>query len=53
MLRNSILLAKEIAKDKPIIVAIRADNPMIFEEFEKDVDAIVMGFGVTDEAYLI
>ncbi|MCF6460406.1 hypothetical protein C3E88_05025 [Clostridium sp. Cult3] len=51
LLRNSILLAKEIAKDKPIIVAIRADNPMVFEEFEKDVDAIVMGFGVTDEAY--
>lgn len=48
---DSILIAKEIAKDKPIIVAIRADNPMVFEEFEKDVDAIVMGFGVTDQAY--
>ena len=24
---------------------------MVFEEFEKDVDAIVMGFGVTDQAY--
>lgn len=48
---DSILITKEIAKDKPIIVAIRADNPMVFTEFEKEVDAIVMGFGVTDQAY--
>jgi len=48
---DNISLAKEIAKDKPIIVAIRADNPMVFEEFEKDVDAIIMGFGAIDQAY--
>jgi beta-glucosidase len=48
---DSILYAKENANGKPIIVAIRADNPMVLQEFEKDVDVIVMGFGVTDQAY--
>lgn len=35
-----------------IIVAVNADRPMIFSEFEDDVDAILIGFGVDNSAFL-
>jgi beta-glucosidase len=49
---KSILDTKAAMNDKPVIVVIDAAKPMIFNEFEKDVDAIVMGFGVQHQAIL-
>lgn len=37
---------------KPVIVAIRINNPMIFAEFEKNTDAILVHFGVQDQVLL-
>jgi beta-glucosidase len=37
---------------KPVIVAIRLNNPMIYTEFEKNTDALLIHFGVQDQALL-
>jgi beta-glucosidase len=37
---------------KPVVVAITISNPMVFGEFEKEVEAIVGEFGVQTEALL-
>ena len=37
---------------KPVIVVVNASNPMIFKEFEPNVDGILMGFGVQHQAIL-
>jgi len=39
-------------KGKPVIVSITMSNPMVFSEFEKDADAILVNFGVQDQAIL-
>jgi beta-glucosidase len=39
-------------KDKPVIVAVDVSRPMVFSEFEKEVNAIVISFGVQDQALL-
>ena len=39
-------------KGKPVIVVIDVSKPMIFSEFEKDVNAILLTFGVQDQAIL-
>jgi beta-glucosidase len=38
--------------DKPVIVFINANNPMIFSEFESNVSGIFVHFGVQDQALL-
>jgi beta-glucosidase len=43
---NTILDTKKAMKGKPVIVSVAMSNPMVFSEFEKDVDAIVGEFGV-------
>jgi beta-glucosidase len=52
---QAVLNAKEalttLKKKVPVLVALKAKNPTIISEFEKEVDAIVVGFGVGDEAY--
>ncbi|MBK6389083.1 MAG: glycoside hydrolase family 3 C-terminal domain-containing protein [Saprospiraceae bacterium] len=37
---------------KPVIVCVAMDNPMVFSEFEKQADAILVGFRVQDQALL-
>lgn len=37
---------------KPLIVAVNISNPMVFSEFEKEVDGIIASFGVQDMALL-
>ena len=37
---------------KPLIVVVNISNPMLFAEFEKEVDVIVASFGVQDMALL-
>ncbi|MEK6783322.1 MAG: glycoside hydrolase family 3 N-terminal domain-containing protein [Bacteroidota bacterium] len=39
-------------KGKPVIVAINMNTPMIFSEFEKNSNAILVHFGVQDQALL-
>jgi len=39
-------------KGKPVIVSVNMSNPMVFSEFEKMADAIVVNFGVQDQAIL-
>ena len=49
---NTILETKKAMNGKPVLVAITVSNPMVFGEFEKEVDAIVGEFGVQMEALL-
>jgi beta-glucosidase len=39
-------------KGKPVVVAINMNNPMIFSEFEKNVNGIFVHFGVQDQALM-
>lgn len=39
-------------KGKPVIVAIKMSHPMVFSEFEKNADAILVHFSVQDQALL-
>ena len=49
---NIILETKKAMNGKPVLVAVTVSNPMVFGEFEKEVDAIVGEFGVQTEALL-
>jgi beta-glucosidase len=49
---NTILETKKAMNGKPVIVSIAISNPMVFGEFEKEVDAIVGEFGVQIDAQL-
>ncbi len=48
----SILETKKLMEGKPVITIVKADNPMIFSEFEKESDGILMHFGVLDQAVM-
>ena len=39
-------------KGKPVIVSVTMDNPMVFNEFEKQANAILINFKVQDQAIL-
>jgi beta-glucosidase len=39
-------------KGKPVIVSVNMSNPMVFAEFEKDANAIIVDFGVQGQASL-
>lgn len=43
---------EETGKEIPVIVAMKAKNPVVMSEFESEVDAIVVGFSVSDSALL-
>ncbi|MBP1666754.1 MAG: glycoside hydrolase family 3 protein, partial [Bacteroidetes bacterium] len=47
-----VLDTKQAMGDKPVVVAIRMSNPMIFNEFEEFVEAIIVTFGVQDQAIM-
>ncbi|WP_026998169.1 glycoside hydrolase family 3 protein [Flectobacillus major] len=47
---SMILETKEKMKGKPVIVSVSMDNPMIFNEFEKQVEGILVNFKVQDQA---
>ena len=49
---NTILETKKAMNGKPVLVTVNISNPMVFAEFEKEVDAIVGEFGVQIEALL-
>lgn len=39
-------------KGKPVIVSVMMDNPTVFGEFEKEANALVVQFGVQDQAMM-
>jgi len=47
-----VLDAKKAMKEKPVVVAVTVSNPMVFSEFEKETHAILVSFGVQDQALL-
>lgn len=49
---KTILDTRAAMKDKPVIVVIQGNKPMVFAEFEKQVDGILYGFGVMDQAVM-
>lgn len=49
---ESILATKKLMNGKPVIVSITANKPMVFAEFESQVDGIVLNFGVQNQAIL-
>jgi beta-glucosidase len=49
---KSILDTKAAMKGKPVLVVVSANKPMVFAEFEKEVDGILLGFGVMDQAVM-
>ena len=49
----SLILDTRLAMiGKPVIVSVAMSKPVIFGEFEKEVDAILVNFGVQDQAIL-
>jgi beta-glucosidase len=49
---KSIMDTKAAMNGKPVIVIVKGKSPMVFNEFEKDVNGILIGFGVQDQAVL-
>ena len=49
---NTILETKKAMNGKPVVVSVALTNPMVFGEFEKEVDAIVGEFGVQIDAQM-
>ncbi|MGW9103237.1 glycoside hydrolase family 3 N-terminal domain-containing protein [Priestia megaterium] len=47
-----VLETKKVMNGKPVIVSILLSNPCIIAEFEKEVDSILVNFGVQDQAIL-
>lgn len=47
---EAVEAAKAVNKDIPVVVALNASGPVIVNEFEDKVDAIVCGFSVSDNA---
>jgi beta-glucosidase len=49
---NMVLDTRKAMKDKPVIVSVNMSKPMVFSEFEKVADAILVTFEVQDQAVL-
>jgi len=49
---KSILDTKAAMNGKPVVVVVQGNKPMVFSEFEKQVDGILYGFGVMDQAVM-
>ncbi len=47
-----VLDTREKMKGKPVIVSVDMSNPMVFSEFEKAANAMVINFSVQDQAVL-
>jgi beta-glucosidase len=47
-----VLDARKVMKDKPVIVSIAMSKPMVFSEFERSANAILVNFEVQDQAIL-
>ena len=48
---NSVIETKKLMGDKPVIVLVQTDRPFV-PEFEPYADAVLLGFGVSRQAFL-
>lgn len=49
---RTILDTKAAMKGKPVVVVVNAAKPMVFNEFEKETDGILLHFGISGQAVL-
>jgi len=49
---NLVLDTRKAMGGKPVIVVVGVSNPMVFSEFEPETDAILVSFGVQDQAIM-
>lgn len=49
---NAVSAVEASGKDIPVIVLLKASNPVIVSEFESQVDAIIVGFSISDQALI-
>jgi beta-glucosidase len=49
---DTVLNTKKALGDVPVLTYINAGSPMCFHEFEKQSDAIILGFSISDDAAL-
>jgi beta-glucosidase len=49
---EAVLETKRKMGDKPVLVVLRMSNPTVVAEFEKEVEALLINFGVQDQAIL-
>ena len=49
---RAVTAVKASGRDIPIVVVLKATNPVIPAEFEAEADALVVGFGTSDEALM-
>lgn len=49
---EAVLETKKLMNGKPVVVSMLLSNPAIVEEFEREVDAIIVNFGVQDQALM-
>lgn len=49
---NTILVTKKQMGEKPVIVVVNINRPMVFNEFEKYVDGIILRFNVGEQAVM-
>jgi len=47
-----VLETKKVMKNKPVIVTLRLSNPTIVAEFEKEIQVLLVNFGVQDQAIM-
>ena len=47
-----VLDTRKVMGKKPVLLSIEISNPMVFAEIEKEVDAILVGFGVQAQAIM-
>ncbi len=49
---KTILDTRKAMNDKPVVVIVQVNRPMVFNEFEKEVNGIIASFGVQHQAIL-
>ncbi|MBW3469889.1 glycoside hydrolase family 3 protein [Arthrospiribacter ruber] len=49
---ETLLTTKKAMGEKPVITVIQTGNPLVFSEFENQVDGILLHFGVQDQVVL-
>lgn len=49
---NTILVTKKQMGDKPVVVVVNINRPMVFQEFEKYVDGIILRFNIGEQAVM-
>ena len=49
---EAVIRAKQLMGNRPVIVVVRAKRPLVLSEIEPYADAILLGFGVKNQAYV-